>query len=45
MKKLEIKDAFTDKHNGRAYKVGEVVEFEDKRANELLKTKLVKLVK
>lgn len=34
--KLKIEKEFTDKYTGKKYKVGDVVEFEDERAKELL---------
>lgn len=34
--KLKINLAFTDKHTGEQYKVGDVKNFEEKRAKELL---------
>ena len=34
--KLKIKMAFTDKNTGEKYHVGDVKDFEEKRANELL---------
>lgn len=37
-KKLRIKQRFADKNSGKIYIAGEVVEFETKRADELLKT-------
>ena len=34
--KLKIEKEFTDKYTGKKYKVGDVVEFEEGRAKELL---------
>lgn len=34
--KLKIKIAFNDKYNKNHYNVNDIVEFDDKRANELL---------
>lgn len=34
--KLKIEKTFTDKHTGEKYKVGDVKDFEKKRAEELL---------
>lgn len=34
--KLKIEKEFTDKYTGKKYKVGDVVEFEEERAKELL---------
>lgn len=44
--KLKILIAFTDKYTDKSYKVGEIVEFDEKRAKELLadKRNLVVLV-
>ena len=35
--KLKIEIGFTDKYNGTIYNAGDVVDFEEKRAAELLK--------
>ena len=45
--KLKIEIAFKDKYNGKKYAEGDVVEFEDERAKELLtdKRNLVSKVK
>lgn len=47
MMKLKIEIAFTDKNNGKNYKVGDVIEFDDARGKELLadSRKLVSLDK
>lgn len=34
--KLKIEKEFTDKYTGKKYKVGDVIEFEEGRAKELL---------
>ena len=45
--KLKVEVKFRDKNNGKLYNVGDVVEFSDERASELLKDsrKLVSKVK
>lgn len=43
--KLQIKEQFIDKYTKEVYKAGSVVDFEEKRAKELLKTNLVEKVK
>lgn len=43
--KLNIKEQFIDKYTGEVYKAGSIIDFEEKRAKELLKTKLVEKVK
>ena len=43
-KRLRVEARFSDKYTGKVYEIGEIAEFESKRADELLKTDLVKFV-